>query len=107
MADVILDRRGTVTSYARHDRATGTMFLQDVQDCGEVMRRCAAERAEDRLRRFRKTADMGQCCLAEIPLVLVDALKAQGLDILGNRDDLRRFLNDPQWAAFRCSTGRV
>ena len=107
MEKIVLDSHGSVASTAMHDAATGDMFLQDVQECEEVMRRCAAERAADAMRGNRKTPYMGQRCLAEIPVVLVDKLRGMGMDIMNDKEALRRFLNDPQWAAFRCSSGKV
>ena len=107
MNGVILDRHGGVASMARRDPASGDMLLQDAQDCDAVLERCAAERAADALRGHRKSGFMGLRCIAELPVVLVDALREQGLDIMQDKEALRRVLNDPQWAAFRCSQGRV
>ena len=39
--------------------------------------------------------------VASIPVAAVDIAKAQGLDILNDPDDMRKFLNDPMNKAFR------
>lgn len=82
-----------------------TTFLQDMQDCDELIAKCAEERAQDVLRGHRKVEPFR--CVMEVPVVLVEALKAQGLDIINDRDALKRVANDPAFAAFRTSAGRV
>lgn len=103
---VILDQYGSIVTRATLD-GNDVMFIQDSQECADVLESCKQERATDVLRGFRKTGYMGQRCLAEFPLVLVDALKAQGMDIINDRDALRKVLNDPEFAGFRCSTGKI
>lgn len=88
-----------------HDTARGQVISVE-QDVAAILDAIRAERADnDRLRRFRKPEAFHP--VARIPLALVDVLKAQGLNILADPDDMFRFLNDPTFAAFRTSTGRV
>lgn len=81
------------------------VFMQDMQDCGDLLAKCAEERAQDVLRGHRKTETFR--CVAELPLVLVQELKSRGMDILADKEALKRVLNDPAFAAFRTSVGRV
>ena len=88
-----------------HDTTRGQIISVE-QDVSAILDAIRAERADnDRLRGFRKPETFFP--VARIPLALVDVLKAQGLDVLADPDDMFRFLNDPAFAAFRTSTGRV
>lgn len=87
------------------DAASGNLVLQSMQDCDALIDKCKAERLSDKLRGHRKTGSLH--CVAELPLVLVETLKAQGLDILHDRAALKKVLNDPEFSAFRTSNGRV
>ena len=88
-----------------HDTAHGHIISVE-QDVSAILDAIRAERTgNDRLRGFRKPEAFYP--VARIPLALVDVLKAQGLDVLADTDDMFRFLNDPAFAAFRTSTGRV
>lgn len=107
MLESAIDVHSGVQTRAKLDPATGDMYVFDIQECSDVIRRCTAERLQDKLRGHRKIPFMGHQCVAEIPVVLVDALKAKGMDVLNDKEALRRFLNDPEWRAFRCSEGRV
>ena len=76
------------------------------QDVTGVLEHCKANRdGNDRLRGFRKPEEMYH--VASIPLALVEILRGQGMDILNDEVALFRFLNDPTYAGFRASTGRV
>ena len=76
------------------------------QPIDDILRHCKDERSiNDQMRGFRKPKEWHH--VAEIPLALIEILYAQGIDILNNADDMKRFLNDPQNAAFRTSTGTV
>ncbi len=87
------------------DAVNGAFYVQSVQDCTDLLGKCRDERAVDVLRNYRKAKAFR--CLAELPAALVEDLKAQGMDICTDREALRRVLNDPAFAAFRCSTGRI
>lgn len=102
---VLLDWNGETGTKAHVDDAAGVLAVQSVQDCSEVIRRCAEERAEDKLRGHRKTGAFH--CVAEIPAALVDALRGRGLDIMNDREALKKVLNDPSFAAFRASNGKA
>ena len=45
--------------------------------------------------------------VASIPVAVVDIAAAQGLDILGDPEAMRKFLNDPDNRAFRTTLERV
>nr|DAZ46646.1 MAG TPA: hypothetical protein [Caudoviricetes sp.] len=81
------------------DRITPDGILTREQDVTEILSQNAEERTEDRFRGFRIAPTFRR--VASIPVAVVDIAKAQGLDILGNPDDMRKFLNDPANAAFR------
>lgn len=81
------------------DRITPDGILSREQDVTEILRQNAREMEEDRFRGFRLAPTFRR--VASIPVAVVDIAKAQGLDILGNPDDMRKFLNDPANAAFR------
>ena len=83
----------------------GTVFLRDEQCVDELLSKCADERAQDGLRGHRKTAPFR--CIMELPMVLVESLKAQGMDIIADKAALRRVVNDPAFAAFRTSAGKL
>lgn len=88
-----------------HDTAHGHVISVE-QDVSAILDAIRAERADnDRLRGFRKPEEFYP--VARIPLAMVDVLKAQGLDVLNDPDDMFHFLNNPAFAAFRTSTGRV
>lgn len=82
-----------------------TTFIQSVQECSDVLESCKEERAQDMLRGHRKTDSFH--CVAELPMVLVEALRAQGIDIMNDTDALKMVLNSPEFKAFRTSGGRV
>ena len=82
-----------------------TTFIQDIQDCTNLIDRCRETKALDVLRGHRKAETFR--LVAELPVVLVEALKAQGIDIMTDNDALKRVLNDPAFAAFRTTEGRV
>jgi hypothetical protein len=76
------------------------------QEVDAVIKHCQAQRAvNDRLRGFRKPKTYQQ--VAEIPLALVEVLKAQGIDVLNDPEAMRRVLNDSAFAAFRTCGGKV
>lgn len=87
------------------DRITSDGILSREQDVTDILRQNAAERAEDRFKGFRFAPTFRR--VASIPVAAVDIAKAQGLDILGNPDDMRRFLNDPENRFFRTTTEKV
>lgn len=87
------------------DRITPDGILTREQDVTDILRQNAAERAEDRFKGFRFAPTFRR--VASIPVAAVDIAKAQGLDILGNPDDMRRFLNDPENRFFRTTTEKV
>lgn len=84
------------------DEKTVLAVSQDVTD---VMERCAVLRAAEETRGMRKASTFRQ--IAEIPTALAEILAAQGMDIINDEEALRKFLNDPVFAAFRTSRGRV
>ena len=75
------------------------------QDVTEILRMNHFQRGEDRMQGFRFAPTFRQ--VARIPVAAVDIAAAQGLDILNDPDDMRRFLNDPENAAFRTTMERV
>lgn len=87
------------------DRITSDGILSREQDVTDILKQNAAERAEDRFRGFRLAPTFRR--VASIPVAVVDIAKAQGLDILNNQDDMRKFLNDPMNRAFRTTMERV
>lgn len=87
------------------DRITSDGILSREQDVTDILKQNAAERAEDRFRGFRLAPTFRK--VASIPVAAVDIAKAQGLDILNNPDDMRKFLNDPMNRAFRTTMERV
>lgn len=94
-AGQVLERRDDgVTDYVTDD-----FRLFREQDVTEILKLNKAARDRDRFQGFRIAPTFRK--VASIPIAAVDIAKAQGLDILGNPDDMRKFLNDPANAAFR------
>lgn len=87
------------------DRIHDGGLLSREQDVTEILRMNHFQRGEDRLQGFRFAPTFRQ--VARIPVAAVDIAAAQGLDILNDPDDMRRFLNDPENAAFRTTMERV
>ena len=76
-----------------------------IQDCDDLIRRCTAARNADTLRGHAKPRAFR--LVAELPLALVEVLAARGIDILNNKKELRKLLNDPAFRAFRTTQGRL
>lgn len=87
------------------DRIHDGGLLSREQDVTEILRMNHFQRGEDRMQGFRFAPTFRQ--VARIPVAAVDIAAAQGLDILNAPDDMRRFLNDPENAAFRTTMERV
>ena len=87
------------------DRIHDGGLLSREQDVTEILRMNHFQRGEDRLQGFRFAPAFRQ--VARIPVAAVDIAAAQGLDIINDPDDMRRFLNDPENAAFRTTMERV
>ena len=87
------------------DRIHDGGLLSREQDGTEILRMNHFQRGEDRMQGFRFAPTFRQ--VARIPVAAVDIAAAQGLDILNAPDDMRRFLNDPENAAFRTTMERV
>lgn len=88
------------------DRIHDGGLLSREQDVTEILRSMNHfQRGEDRMQGFRFAPTFRQ--VARIPVAAVDIAAAQGLDILNDPDDMRRFLNDPENAAFRTTMERV
>ena len=87
------------------DRIHDGGLLSREQDVTEILRMNHFQRGEDRMQGFRFAPTFRQ--VARIPVAAVDIDAAQGLDILNDPDDMRRFLNDPENAAFRTTMERV
>lgn len=87
------------------DRIHDGELLSREQDVTEILRMNHFQRGEDRMQGFRFAPTFRQ--VARIPVAAVDIAAAQGLDILNDPDDMRRFLNDPENAAFRTTMERV
>ena len=87
------------------DRIHDGGLLSREQDVTEILRMNHFQRGEDRMQGFRFAPTFRQG--ARIPVAAVDIAAAQGLDILNDPDDMRRFLNDPENAAFRTTMERV
>ena len=87
------------------DRIHDGGLLSREQDVTEILRMNHFQRGEDRLQGFRFAPTFRQ--VARIPVAAVDIAAAQGLDILNDPDDMRRFLDDPENAAFRTTMERV
>ena len=87
------------------DRIHDGGLLSREQDVTEILRMNHFQRGEDRMHGFRFAPTFRQ--VARIPVAAVDIAAAQGLDILNDPDDMRRFLNDPENAAFRTTMERV
>lgn len=93
-------REDGVRDYVTEDGA-----LIREQDVDEILARNHAERMEDRFQGFRMPPVFRK--VGSIPVAVVDILKKYGLDILNNPDDLRRFLNDSAFKAFRTTNEKV
>lgn len=87
------------------DRIHDGGLLSREQDVTEILRMNHFQRGEDRMQGFRFAPTFRQ--VARIPVAAVDIAAAQGLDILNDPDDMRRFLADPENAAFRTTMERV
>ena len=73
------------------------------QEVDDVLARCAAMRAAQPA--FSKPPTFRQ--VAEVPVALVRILAARGMDIINDPQAMKKFLNDPEFAAFRTTTGRA
>jgi len=94
-AGQVLERRDDgVTDYVTDD-----FRLFREQDVTDILRLNRAARDRDRFKGFRFAPTFRK--VASIPVAAVDIAKAQGLDILNDSDDMRKFLNDPMNRAFR------
>lgn len=94
-AGQILERRNDgVTDYVTDD-----FRLFREQDVTDILRLNKAARDRDHFKGFRFAPTFRR--VASIPVAAVDIAKAQGLDILNDPDDMRKFLNDPRNKAFR------
>lgn len=81
------------------DRLHGDGTLSREQDVTDILKINEALRNDDTLKGFRLAPNFRK--VASIPVAAIDIAKAQGLDILGDPDDMKKFLNDPQNRAFR------
>nr|DAH15152.1 MAG TPA: hypothetical protein [Caudoviricetes sp.] len=81
------------------DYVTDDFRLFREQDVTDILRLNRAARDRDRFKGFRLAPTFRK--VASIPVAAVDIAKAQGLDILGDPDDMRKFLNDPVNRVFR------
>lgn len=80
--------------------------LARVQDVTAIVRRNGFERNASGSRcGFRVAPTFRK--VASIPVAVADIAKSQGLDILNDPDDMRRFLNHRDNLAFRTTTERV
>ena len=86
------------------DRIHDGGLVSREQDVTEILRMNHFQRGEDRMQGFRFAPTFRQ--VARIPVAAVDIAAAQGLDILNDPDDMRRFLNDPENAAIRTAMER-
>ena len=75
------------------------------QDVTGILKANEEARSADKFKGFRFAPDYRK--VASIPVAAVDIAFANGLDILNDPDDLKRFLNDPQNRVFRTTTERV
>ena len=94
-AGQVVERRDDgVTDYVTDD-----FRLFREQDVTDILRLNRAARDRDHFKGFRLAPTFRK--VASIPVAAVDIAKAQGLDILNDPDDMRKFLNDPMNKAFR------
>jgi len=94
-AGQVVERRDDgVTDYVTDD-----FRLFREQDVTDILRLNKAARDRDHFKGFRFASTFRR--VASIPVAAVDIAKAQGLDILNDPDDMRKFLNDPMNKAFR------
>lgn len=94
-AGTVLERRSDgVTDYVTDDFR---IFRE--QNVTDILKLNKAARDRDKFKGFRIAPTFRR--VASIPVAAVDIAKAQGLDILGDADDMKKFLNDPANAAFR------
>lgn len=109
----MLELKQGVRGSAFDVRADGVADFMDkdgnisrMQDVTEIVRLNRALQTEaDRFKGFRIAPTFRK--VASIPVAVIDIAKAQGLDILNDKDAMRRFLNDPQNRAFRTTLERV
>ena len=101
--------RGRVIN-ARADGVTDFMDEDGVitrrQDVTEILRRNRFHQNESGRRCGFRAAPVFRR-VASIPVAVADIAKAQGLDILNDPDDMRRFLNHRDNIAFRTTTEQV
>lgn len=102
-----LDLKQTVRGGMVYDAYDGVVDI--VHEDGSLSRKqevtgileenLALRNESDRFKGFRFAPSFRK--VASIPVAAVDIAKAQGLDILNDPDDLKRFLNDSNNKAFR------
>lgn len=82
------------------------VLVQDSQECGDILERCAASRnEEDRFIWNRRAVPFRP--VMEIPLAIINDYKRRGIDLMSDQTALRIFINDPANKKLRLSTGRV
>jgi len=87
------------------DFVTEDGIIVRAQEVDDILRMNTAECNEDKMKGFRFAPTFRK--VASIPVAAVDIAAAQGLDILNDPDDMKRFLNDPDNRAFRTTLERV
>ena len=87
------------------DTITGDGTLAIAQDVTAIIE--ANKRAQNAVQHcgFRKPETFRQ--VADIPVAVIQLALAQGVDLMHDKDALRRFLNDPDNRAFRTTLERV
>lgn len=106
MSDIIGINGNIVSTIDVQDTVKGIEATVSItQECQDVIDRCTLARNADKLRGHRKTGTYH--CVAEIPMALITLLKSQGIDLLEDREAMKKFLNDPAFKAFRTSEGKV
>lgn len=101
--------RGRVFSFRNDgvaDFVDGEGRISRMQDVTEIVRRNRFEQNEaDRFKGFRLAPTFRK--VASIPVAVVDIAAAQGMDIMNDPEQMRRFLNHSDNRAFRTSLERV
>lgn len=80
------------------DRFHGGHIITREQEVTDILELNAAERNGDRLHGFRIAPTFRK--VASIPVAAVDIAAAQGLDLLGDPEAMRHFLNAPETGRF-------
>lgn len=103
--EVLADGEDTgVAEWMRYDPHSHVMEVRSEQIVDPIIEANKAQfNQTDERTRWRD----GMNHVASIPLVVIEEYKQRGIDLMGDKTELRKFLNDPDNKFFRSRPGKV